>query len=174
MDKFFETRHEIFDLPIQERFKYCKNLFKEITGQELTHEESKQYYHEMYDCDTYQNNLYSVMVFRNKQADWQVHEKSWKGNMTYLSIKRLDKKSIHDWRHMQQIKNELVGKDYEAVEIYPNEKRLVDTANQYHLFVFPKNYLIPFGWHHRTVDAIGVDGGVGKRGQRAIEETANA
>ena len=45
---------------------------------------------------------------------------------------------------------------------------------KYHLFVFPKNYLIPFGWHHRTVDAIGVDGGVGKRGQRAIEETANA
>ena len=134
MEKFFETRHEIFDLPIQERFEYCKNLFKEITGQELTHEESKQYYHEMYDCDTYQNNLYSVMVFRNKQADWQVHEKSWKGTMTYLSIKRLDKKSIHDWRHMQQIKNELVGKDYEAVEIYPNEKRLVDTANQYHLY----------------------------------------
>ena len=91
--------------------------------------------------------------------------------MTYLSIKRLDKKSIHDWRHMQQIKNELVGTDYEAVEIYPNEKRLVDTANQYHLFVFPKNYLIPFGWHHRTVDTVGVDGGVGKRGQRAIEES---
>jgi len=65
-------------------------------------------------------------------------------------------------------------KDYEAVEIYPNEKRLVDTANQYHLFVFPKDYLIPFGWHHRTVDAIGVDGGVGKRGQRAIEERTNA
>ena len=43
MDKFFETRHEIFDLPIQERFEYCKNLFKEVTGQELTHEKAKKY-----------------------------------------------------------------------------------------------------------------------------------
>ena len=169
MDKFFETRHEIFDLPIQERFEYCKNLFKEVTGQELTHEKAKKYYHEMYDCDTYQNNLYSVMVFRNKQADWQVHEKSWKGTMTYLSIKRLDKKSIHDWRHLQEIKNELCGQDCEAIEIYPVEKRLVDTANQYHLFVFPKGYLVGFGWTKRSVMYEHKEGGFGKVGQRGLE-----
>ena len=170
MEKFVKTEHEIFQLPIKDRIGCCKKMVREMTGRKLSWQEAKKYYHEMFDCDTYQNNIYSVMVFRNKQADWQVHEKSWKGNMTYISIKRIDKKSIHDWRHLQQIKNELVGVDYEAVEIYPNEKRLVDTANQYHLFVFPKDYLIPFGWHTRTVDTTAKEGGFNQRGQRGTEE----
>ena len=92
----------------------------------------------MFDCDTYENDIYIVMVFRGKQADWQIHDKELKGQMTYISIKNRDKTSIHDWRHLQQIKNELVGVDCEAVEIYPNEDRLVATANQYHLFVLDK------------------------------------
>ena len=45
----------------------------------------------------------------------------------------------------QEIKNQLVSPDCEAVEIYPNEDRLIDTANQYHLFVFPLKYKLPFG-----------------------------
>ena len=53
---------------------------------------------------------------------------------TYLSIKRLDREPIGDWRAMQKIKNAIVGAEWEAVEIYPAESRLVDTANQYHLF----------------------------------------
>ena len=170
MNKLEQTKHKIFDLPMKDRIKYCQVLFKEIVGKKLSWNDAKQYYHEMFDCDTYQNDIYSVMVFRNKQADWQVHEKSWKGNMTYLSIKRLDKKSIHDWRDLQEIKNELVGKNYEAVEIYPNENRLVDTANQYHLFVFPVDYKIPFGWQVRTIDSKEAIGGFNKRGQREIKE----
>ena len=170
MEKFIQTEHDIFKLPIKDRIGCCKKMVREMTGRKLSWQEAKQYYHEMFDCDTYQNDIYSVMVFRNKKADWQVHEKSWKGNMTYISIKRIDKKSAHDWRHFQQIKNELVGKDFEAVEIYPNEKRLVDTANQYHLFVFPKDYLIPFGWHTRTVDTVAKEGGFNERGQRGVDE----
>lgn len=53
---------------------------------------------------------------------------------TYLSIKRLDREPINDWRAMQKIKNSIVGPEWEAVEIYPAESRLVDTANQYHLW----------------------------------------
>ena len=56
--------------------------------------------------------------------------------MIWLSIKRIDKESIHDWRELQQIKNEIVGEKNEAIEIYPSEDRIVDTANQYHLWVF--------------------------------------
>ena len=43
----------------------------------------------------------------------------------HLSIKRRD---------LQRIKNPLRGPDCEAVELYPAEERLVDTANQYHLW----------------------------------------
>jgi hypothetical protein len=55
--------------------------------------------------------------------------------MIHLSIKRLDKEAIHDWRDLQRIKNEIVGPEHEGLEIYPAESRLVDGANQYHLWV---------------------------------------
>jgi hypothetical protein len=60
----------------------------------------------------------------------------WPCDMIHLSIKRIDKHPVHDWRHFQWIKNELVGEEHEAIEIYPAESRLVDTSNQYHLWVF--------------------------------------
>jgi hypothetical protein len=52
----------------------------------------------------------------------------------HLSIKRLDQEPVHDWRDLQRIKNELLGPDREAVELYPAEERKVDSANQYHLW----------------------------------------
>ena len=57
-------------------------------------------------------------------------------DLTHLSIKALDRSPVHDWRVFQEIKNMLVGPDYEGIEIYPAESRVVDTANQYHLWVF--------------------------------------
>ena len=56
----------------------------------------------------------------------------------HLSIKRLDRDVIHDWRDLQRIKNELAGAEWEGIELYPAESRLVDTANQYHLWCFPR------------------------------------
>ena len=65
----------------------------------------------------------------------------------HLSIKYFDKRPIHDWRILQRIKNELVGEECEAIELYPAESRVVDTANQYHLFVFTDPEIrVPCGW----------------------------
>lgn len=72
------------------------------------------------------------------------------GPLIHLSIKRRDRASMHDWRELQRIKNELVGPDAEGVELYPAESRLVDTSNQYHLWVFPK-FKFPFGYGDRMV-----------------------
>ena len=55
--------------------------------------------------------------------------------MFWLSIKRNDRLPIHDWRDLQEIKNMIIGPEYEAVELYPAEDRVVDEANQFHLFV---------------------------------------
>lgn len=71
--------------------------------------------------------------------------------MHHLSIKRRDKAVIHDWRDLQRIKNELCGPEREAVEIYPAESRLVDTSNQYHLWVLPAGERVPFGFNGRLV-----------------------
>ena len=42
------------------------------------------------------------------------------------------------WRHLQQIKNEVVGADREAIQLFPAEDRLVDNANEYWIYVYPR------------------------------------
>jgi hypothetical protein len=79
---------------------------------------------------------------------YQVTRRPAQDGVIWLSIKRSDKEPIHDWRDLQEIKNQLVGTENEAIEIYPAESRCVDTANQYHLWVFADpEYRIPFGFH---------------------------
>lgn len=72
--------------------------------------------------EVWANNLYTVHVRREAR-------------FVHLSIHRYDKEPARDWRHFQRIKNEIVGPEFEAVELYPAESRMVDQANQYHLWV---------------------------------------
>lgn len=67
-----------------------------------------------------------------------------------LSIKRLDRRPIMDWRDLQWIKNELLGPEEEMVQIFPAESRLVDTSNQYWFFHYPGRRW-PFGFPDRLV-----------------------
>lgn len=95
------------------------------------------------DAELYLNSRYQVMVTRfDIDAPF--------GECVHLSIKLRDKKAWHDWRDMQRIKNELVGPEVEAVEMFPAESRLMDTANQFHLWCFPK-FKFPFGYKTREV-----------------------
>lgn len=66
-------------------------------------------------------------------------------------IKRNDRMPIHDWRHLQQIKNDICGEDREAVELYPATDRVNDGANQYHLWVLPKGKRMAIGSPLRIV-----------------------
>lgn len=87
----------------------------------------------------------------------------------HLSIKRVDREPVRDWRDLQAIKNALVGEQCEAVELFPAENRLVDSANQYHLFAIrDPDYRFPFGFEQRFVmDAGQAPAGLKVR-QRAI------
>jgi hypothetical protein len=69
-----------------------------------------------------------------------------------LDLARHDGQPVTAWRDLQQIKNELVGPEYEGVELFPAESRLVDTAHQYHIWVIedPK-FRFPFGYTNRVV-----------------------
>ena len=69
--------------------------------------------------------------------------------MIHLSIKNVDRGTRHDWRDFQRIKNQLCGPEWEAMEIFPAESRLIDMANQYHLWCFP--FQIGVGWPNRLV-----------------------
>jgi hypothetical protein len=69
-----------------------------------------------------------------------------------LDIARLDGQPCKSWHEFQRIKNELVGPECEGVELFPAESRLVDTANQYHLWVNPDpQFRFPFGYQRRVV-----------------------
>lgn len=103
----------------------------------------------------WRNDLYQVMVHRHDE-DGYVH----------LNIRRVDGFPGRDWRHFQQIKNELVGPECEAVELYPAESRLVDTSNKYHLYVVTDpTFRFPFGWTKRDVqhDATTTEPGMRQR-----------
>ena len=83
---------------------------------ELTPETLRAVYDdEFLSGDTWMNDLYVVIAKPLAQG------------ATHLSIRRLDRKACRDWRHFQQIKNQLCGKEREGLELYPTESRLVDS-----------------------------------------------
>ena len=87
------------------------------------------------------NDIYQVAV--HELGDKAVH----------LNIRRRDGGPIlRDWRHFQLIKNQLIGEECEAVELYPAESRLVDTTNKFHLWgLRDPSYRFPFGFDERDV-----------------------
>ena len=86
---------------------------------------------------TYLSPMFQVL----RRVLWDEQHGFTEATPTYLSIKRNDREPLCDWRAKQRIKNAVLGDHWEAVELYPQEDRLVDTSNQYHLFaweaVFP-------------------------------------
>ncbi len=51
------------------------------------------------------------------------------------------------WSLKMEIKNNLFGENRLAVEVYPKMKNLVDVMDVYHLWIFPKEFDLPFGIH---------------------------
>lgn len=82
------------------------------------------------------NNHHSVM--------WSVEPSEW-GPVIHLWIRRHDGEPIYSWSALQRIKDELVGEDRTAVDVYPAKGDLVDQANMYHLWVLPEGFRLPFG-----------------------------
>lgn len=80
-------------------------------------------------CQYWRNDLYQVQTRR-------FYNEYIKQEMVHINIRRTDGAAIFDWRHRQLIKNQLVGEECEAFEVYPAESRLSDTSNKYHLWAF--------------------------------------
>ena len=99
------------------------------------------------------NSHYQINVYRGHDADELVHAPDLQGRCTWLSIKRRDKKPVNSWQDFQTMKNVLVGVDCDAIQIYPAEKNLINTANQYHLICFPEDASLPFGWKRRLINS---------------------
>lgn len=118
---------------------------------EISEERAKQ----LGTTEVWGNDTHQVIVYRDPKKAPELPQnpdpKDWP-NMIWLSIKRVDREAMHDWRELQEIKNMIVGPENEAVEVYPAESRLVDTSNQYHLWVFADTETrFPFGFTSRGV-----------------------
>lgn len=110
---------------------------------------------EQRECVIWMNDTYQVAV--------REHE-----HVVHLSIKRTDRKPCHDWRDLQEIKNQIVGRECEGVELYPAESRLVDSANQFHLWcVKDPEYRFPFGF---TGARVVTDEPIGKSVNRPLKQ----
>ena len=105
----------------------------------------------------YQNNLYGVIAQINRSSTI---------DLIHLIIVRHDRKPIHDWRHLQRIKNELTDPEFEAIEIYPTKRREFSINSHYHLWVTAdKSFHWGFGFSDRFV----VDGSTPTTKQRPFE-----
>jgi hypothetical protein len=108
------------------------------------------------EANFYLNSTYQVDMRKiGPIANWP--------EVTWLSIKRRDRApvGVERFRDFQEIKNQLIGPEAEAVELYPAESRLVDTCNQYHLWVV-SGVFFPFGFSQREVSYVNVGGSVQK------------
>ena len=92
--------------------------------------------------EVWKNNKYECQL---RFMDGDI--KGW----VWISFKHLTKEAIHDWRAMQRIKNELIGPEREGFEIFPAESRLVDTSNQFHIFVLPEGEKLAVGYAGRSI-----------------------
>ena len=149
--KSFREKHGLQKTPKQSMTKFeraeiiprkadeLKRIYSKLIN--LTDKDAQKLAEEVNSAEYWMNNKYQVAIFRKTDIGF-----------IHLSIKRLDKNPIHDWRDLQTIKNELVGPEHEGVELYPAESRRVDAANQYHLWCFndPK-MRFDFGFRNRIV-----------------------
>ena len=86
---------------------------------------------------TWENNIYEVTA-----RHYLTGSPLDGGEFFRLGIASFDGSARHDWRAFQAIKKQLCGEEWEALELYPAESRLLDPSNYYILYVFPS---LPFG-----------------------------
>lgn len=63
------------------------------------------------------------------------------GEYVRIGITAIDETARHDWREFQWAKNDICGPEWEAVELYPAESRLLDPSNWFYLWCVPSGVL---------------------------------
>lgn len=137
-DELTEFGFTQIDMPVQT----VKELKRMMPG--ASYQQVQDTYKHLKRCEHYVSRDYHVAV--DKQAEHGFPALGPDGVIWHLSIKRHDREPMQDWRVLQRIKTEIAGAETEALELYPAESRVVDTANQYHLYAFVNCGMIPIGF----------------------------
>jgi hypothetical protein len=80
------------------------------------------------------NNVVSVQVY--------LRDTPW-GFVRHLGVRRHDGAELAGWDLLERVKNEVVGQDSIALEVYPPARDVVDLAPMRHLFVVPESFPVP-------------------------------
>lgn len=59
------------------------------------------------------------------------------GEVIHLWIRRHDEKPM-GWTELQRTKNEILGAEIMAIQVFPKQSNVIDQANMYHLWAFPE------------------------------------
>jgi hypothetical protein len=97
---------------------------------------------------------------RVRAPETDVHWETWQNDCYYASVRRFadgfpiddseyiiigitanDESAEHDWRDFQRIKNDIAGPEWEGVELYPAEFRLLDPSNRFYLWCVPNGVI---------------------------------
>ncbi|MGF6358053.1 hypothetical protein ABIE27_006018 [Paenibacillus sp. 4624] len=81
-----------------------------------------------------EDGQYAVMT-RPVETEW--------GQVIHACIRNVGGTDI-SWAEKQRIKNELLGTERTAIEVFPASADLVDETNMYHLWVLPAGMELPF------------------------------
>lgn len=79
-------------------------------------------------------NKYYYCTVRRYESGFGIGGGPW----INIGISNIDETARHDWRDFQRIKNDICGDEWEAVELYPAESRLIDPSNRFYLWCAPK------------------------------------
>jgi hypothetical protein len=91
----------------------------------------------------WKNNKYTCTEYPSRSTEH--------GLVRHLLIQRVTGERVARWDHLQRIKNETVGTEVVAIEVYPAESQVVNACHVYHLWVLPVGYALP---------GVGLNGGV--------------
>ena len=87
------------------------------------------------------NGTYYAILDKDCDSEFLVGSDLFGHHVWYLRVGRIDSifqtqgVPIHDWSVLQGIKNEIVGPEFEAVELYPAQSRLMNRECCYHLWI---------------------------------------
>lgn len=73
---------------------------------------------------------------------WRIglHRHPTLGAIRHLRVWRDDRRDGIPWDHLQQIKDEVLGEDVFAIEVYPPSDRVINEVNMRHLWEIPGQY----------------------------------
>ncbi len=122
----------------------------------------------------YGNSFFFASVDKQHYTPIEEGGKKDMTNFVYIAFHSNDKQTDGEigcgWQMKQWIKNDICGDDWEGVELFPAEYRMMNTANEYHLFCYP--FELPIGHddnNGKPTISDCKDGGIGRGARQTLQ-----